>query len=143
MREPAAAIIARIETAWAGWLDAIAGLDDAACSVPDTASGWSVAQAMAHVALWDRLAADNADRRAAGGPPRHVDFDALNARAADDRASQSAAAARIEMLTTHAELLLRLARLGSVEPAWVAVDTWDHYPEHAAAVRAWRQRTGH
>jgi len=142
MREPVADIVARIEAAWADWLDAIAGLDDAACAEPDTASGWSVAQAMAHVALWDHLAAENAERRAGGGPPRRLDFDAVNALAARDRIRQPTAAARVEMLTTHAEMLVRLARLGAIDPAWVAVDTWDHYPEHTAAVRAWRARTG-
>ena len=142
MREPAATIIARIEASWADWLDTIADLAPEDLAVPDSAGGWSVTAAMAHVALWDRLAAENAERRARGGGPRRLDFDALNALHAAHRRGQPARAARIEMLTTHAEMLVRLARLPTIDPVWIAVDTWDHYPEHTAAVLAWRRNRG-
>jgi len=143
------ATIAQIETSWNGLMQAIAGIPEDRLTEPGAAGEWSVKDVIGHVAFWDEQAVAAAQRRLAGEPDQPVDWQALNEREAAARADRPLAELRDEMRQAHDRVLdtLRsLPRLAPVEAIGVcgclSGDTYEHYDDHAADVRAWRERVG-
>ncbi len=146
-----AEMLDRIDSAWRDFEQSYAGLPDAGLLVHGVVDGWSVRDILAHVAVWDAYALTALPGILETGEHPRYDYqdepiDTFNARMTREKRGLSLDEVRAELGETHARLL---AYLRSVPPDDITVntpfrerlgaDTWDHYPEHAAAIRAWRE----
>ena len=147
-------LIAKVETAWAGFHESYAGLSDEELLVPGVTGAWSVRDLIAHVTWWDAEAITHLPMVLEGGtPPRYSvtygGIDAFNALKTEETRDLSLDAVRHEAEATHARLL---AYLRSVPPERLRgnpkfthrlrLDTYGHYPIHTADIRAWREHRG-
>ena len=149
-----ATIVDRIEERWTAFLHSWSGLTDQQMREPSVTEAWSVRDVVAHVAAWDALVVEVLPGILETG--RHPeydeaneDLDAYNARRTEEMRHLSVDDVRTEMESNHQRLL---AYLKEVDPKAcasntafrerLAADTWDHYPEHTAAIREWRSDRG-
>ena len=140
-----------LDAAWTALGDSYAGLSDAQMVEPGVVDDWSVRDILAHVTAWEEEALRHLPQVIAGGtPPRYAaqgGIDAFNARATEAGRRLSLAEVLRRRDETHARLLefIRSQREGTFAGQTRArrrlrLDTWGHYPEHTAAIRAWRAR---
>jgi hypothetical protein len=142
-------LLNRLEAAWTALTDSYAGLPEARLIEPGVVDDWSVKDILAHVTTWEQEALKHLPLIIAGGtPPRYAaqgGIDAFNARATEDGRRMSLAEVLRRRDETHA-LLVEFIR---GQPAGtfggrtrarrrLRLDTYGHYPEHTAAIRAWR-----
>jgi len=138
----------KIEAGWGAWLETLRGIPDDRLTEPGACGAWSVKDLIGHVAFWDADAIQDVGAHLGGIPRAEEDVDALNAHVAAANAARGVEELRAEMEWTHAAAVALLAALAPDDPRAraacreIAVDTWEHYDEHAAQVRAWRQRAG-
>jgi hypothetical protein len=140
-----------LEAAWAALTESYAGVPDAKLVEPGVVDDWSVKDVLSHVTTWEEEALRHLPLIIAGGtPPRYAaqgGIDAFNARATEAGRRLSLAEVLRRRDKTHARLL---EFIGS-QPAGtfagqtrarrrLRLDTYGHYPEHTAAIRAWRER---
>lgn len=132
------AILSKIDERWNELQAAMSGIDPAQASQPGVTGDWSLKDLFGHIAFWDDQATIEAKRRAAGEPPREVDWQALN----DEDAAANRALGYDElfqrMQDNHNRLIAVISELPEVDPDAVKDDTWEHYDEHIAEIRAWR-----
>ncbi len=144
-------LVKRLEVAWAALGDSYAGLSDSRLMEPGVVEDWSVKDVVAHVTAWEEEALKHLPLIIAGGsPPRYAaqgGIDAFNARATEGGRRMSLAAVLRRRDETHARLLgfVRSQPEGTFAGRTRArrrlrLDTYGHYPEHTAALRAWRER---
>ena len=138
----------RIDASWAGWLAALRGIPDDRLLEPGVCDGWSGKDLIGHVAYWDNDALADIERIMTGAEWQPQDVDARNAAAAAANAGRSLEDLRTEMGRTHEAVVVALRGLRPDDARAlqicreIAEDTWQHYDEHAAQVRAWRARKG-
>lgn len=143
-----AATIDSIERSWAGLLGALDGVPDGRLSEPNAIGEWSVKDVMGHIAFWDEQAVRAAHRELAGEPRLAPDWQEMNEREAGEGKDRSAAEQRAALEAAHGRVLELLRALPRLDPTTVGVcgclqqDTFEHYDEHAADIRAWRERVG-
>jgi uncharacterized protein (TIGR03083 family) len=135
-------IIARVEQSWTALNAALDGIPPDRLAEPGVCGDWSVKDLLGHVAFWDRHAVETFRRRAAGEEPEGIDWRAANDRDAAAKANRDFASQQTEFDDAHAEIVDTLRSTPNLDPDQIKVDTWDHYDEHAAEIRAWRQREG-
>jgi uncharacterized damage-inducible protein DinB len=161
-------LTARIERGRAAFYAALDGLSDAELAAPLTDRGWSVADHMAHIAVWMEGivgALDGRDRWAVmgAGPPVGGDYDALNEELRARRGALVPADARAWLDATHAQLLAKLGGMtieelrrpyrhyqpGEERPnadapflGWIIGDSYEHYDEHRGWITAALQARG-
>jgi Mycothiol maleylpyruvate isomerase N-terminal domain len=144
-------LLHRLDAAWAAFTDSYAGVSDSRLVEPGVVDGWSVKDILAHVTTWEEEALHHLPLIIAGGtPPRYAaqgGIDAFNARATEAGRRRSLAEVLRRREETHARLLefIRSQPEGTFEGRTRArrrlrLDTYGHYPEHTAAIRAWRRR---
>ena len=115
---------------------------------PGVSGDWSVKDLLGHVAVWDAYAVAASRTCLAGEAPGPVDWRAINEREAEARVGRSVAEQRNEMERVHAAMREFVASLGAAELRTkgvrprIRVDTFEHYAEHAADIRAWRAQVG-
>jgi hypothetical protein len=137
----------RIDRRWQEFNDSYAGLSNDDMLIPGVTEEWSVKDVIAHVATWDGEALKALPIIMAGKrPPRYGGVDNFNAARSEANSGLSLKEARSQLQETHASLLDFLSDLPE---SWYAtetrfrhrlrLDTWGHYPEHMAAIQAWRQ----
>lgn len=147
-----ARLLERLDAAWRDLLDSYAGLADADLLAPGVTGAWSVRDIVAHVSVWEEEALKHLPLVLEGGrPPRYSvtygGIDAFNAlmtvqlreltlpevlRRRDDVHGRLVAyleSAPAEQLASETRFRRRLR-----------LDTFGHYPQHAAGIRAWRER---
>ena len=145
----------QIATTWEDLHAAFAGLTDEQMQEPGVSGDWSIRDVLAHVAVWDTECRNVLPEIAAGrrGHPGddEEDTDTFNARMTQEMRGMPIDAVRELLADSHRLLLDHLQGLDpgdivstSVEPfrARLASDTWDHYPQHAASIRAFREARG-
>ena len=136
----------RIAASWGRWLESFAGIADDRLSEPGACDGWSVKDLIGHVAYWDADALADIERIMTGGSWQPQDVDARNAAAATANANRGLNELRTEMVRLHDAVVVALRGLAPDDPRTrqicreIAEDTWQHYDEHTAHVRAWRAR---
>jgi uncharacterized damage-inducible protein DinB len=150
-------LVSRVERGRAVFYAALDGLSDERLAAPLTERGWSVADHMAHIAVWMDgilVALDGESRWAAmgaGGPPGQGGFDELNERLRAPHAAKSPAEVRVWLDATHERMVARLRGMtmeellrpyrhyqpgearddaGEAFLSWVVGDTYGHYDEH-------------
>jgi hypothetical protein len=145
--------LARLEAAWQDFESSYAGLSESQLLTPGVTGQWSVRDIIAHVTWWEEEALKHLPHiRDGGRPPRYSamygGIDAFNALMTERRRHLSLA----EVLGQHDEVHEQLiAYVSSVPEELFAretrfrrrlrLDTYSHYPIHASAIRAWRNRT--
>ena len=139
----------RIERSWAGVQDALAGIPETRLDEPGAAGEWSVKDIMGHLAFWDEQALLSAERHLAGQPPAQVpDWQAMNEQEAAARSDRSPAEVRAEMERAHELIVALLRSRPPLDPAAIGLcgcleeDTYQHYDQHTADIRAWRAHVG-
>ena len=146
--EAAGAAQERLRASWEGWLAAIAGIPTERLEEAGVCGAWAVKDLFGHVAFWDRYAIERGRTVLAGAPFAEIDWPAMNEREAEAAAGRSPTELRREMEAAHAEMLAFIAAAPQTSELLVpmlgrmAVDTEEHYGDHAAEVRAWRERAG-
>ncbi|HLZ23820.1 MAG TPA: ClbS/DfsB family four-helix bundle protein [Ktedonobacterales bacterium] len=157
------ALLAEIDTARAGWDALIGDVPEARMTEPGAAGTWSVKDVLAHVAVYERWAADQLNAMMRGETEMYVapdtppgadteDTDRQNAAYYAAWRDRSLADVRREARETFAllraaieqapEALLnetdRYAWLGG-SAVWqmVAGDAYEHYQDHIPSIRAW------
>ena len=118
--------------------------------VPGVVGEWSLKDVVWHCAHWSRFAADHLNL-ATDGPfvdpfDSHPDehWDGVNAEIAEASAAMSWDDVVTGAQEARASLRAAVARPGlAPEPiAWAADESWIHYDEHGADVKAFADRTG-
>jgi len=145
-------LIAKVDAAWADFHAAYAGLAVEDLMIPGVCGDWSIRDLIAHVTWWDGEALTHLPLVLEGGtPPRYSvtygGIDAFNAMKTGEKQGLTLEEVRAEAAATHDRLL---AYLRSVDPGRLKgnsrfthrlrLDTYGHYPIHAAQIRAWRER---
>jgi len=145
-------LLLRLAAAWEALLDSYAGLSEAELLEPGVTGAWSVRDIIAHVTWWEEEALTHLPLIVAGGrPPRYSvtygGIDAFNARMTVHCRDLSLAEVLRQRDDVHRRLLAYLERvpddqLGSETRVRrrLRLDTYGHYPKHARAIRAWRER---
>ena len=144
-------LLGTLEGAWTALRDSYAGLPDSRLVEPGVVEDWPVKDIVAHVTTWEEEALRHLPLIIAGGtPPRYAaqgGIDAFNARATEAGRRLSLA----EVLRRRDEIHARLVGFIRDQPAGtfggqtrarrrLRLDTYGHYPEHTAAIHAWRRR---
>ncbi len=144
-------MIRKIDAAWADFMASQPGMSDEELLVPGVTGEWSARDILAHVAVWDTYARNALPGILETGRPAASteDTDTYNARMTEEKRGLSLEEVRTELEESHQRLL---DYLRSLDPASIAgntafterlaADTWDHYPDHAAAIRTWREARG-
>ena len=149
-----ARMLDQLDAAWRDFLDAYAGLTDEQMLIPGVTGAWSVRDLIAHVTWWDAEAITHLPLILRDEPlPRYSrmygGIDAFNALMTEQKRGLSLAEVRGELVETHQRLD---AFIESVPPTGIVarprfrhrlkLDTFGHYPIHAADIRAWRHAKG-
>ena len=155
MTTPHETIRARIDATWADFMDAWEGLDDAALTTPGVTGEWSVKDILAHITTWEDATMSLSQAQIDGTPPPGSDddgpwdLDTFNARESAEKATLSLDEVKRQLTETHDRLLAWLPTIPAEHLApgcdvedRLKADTWDHYPEHTEAIRAWRAARG-
>jgi hypothetical protein len=140
-------LIERTEARWQAWKAATDGIPEARMGEPVTGH-WTAKDLLGHVAFWDDWVIGHCRRILADQPEPDDDMEAINQGQVEEskqtpvaeqlRYRDEAHARLREFLTTIRDDEAKFARL--VEALeW---ETYKHYDEHAAEVRAWREREG-
>lgn len=135
-------VIARVKDGWDRWLETIAGIDPAVIDEAGVCGSWSTKDLIGHIATWDREAAACARRETLGQTHPLFDWQRVNEEEAERRRTTEIAALIDQMLATHADLLDVLNDAPNLEAGWIASDTYGHYPQHIAQIRALRTWKG-
>ena len=137
-------VIAQVDAGWQNWLGALEGLDAAAMSEAGACGTWSVKDLAFHLAYWDEQgefdAAFRHDNK--GETPPERDWQAMNEQNYANQQNRPATDAVAVMMATHSSLMHTLRKYGDQDLTWAIGDFKDHYDEHAAQVREWRQQKG-
>ena len=145
-------ILDRLDAAWRDFETSYAGLREAEMLEPGVTGRWSVRDIIAHVTWWEEEALKHLPLvREGKRPPRYSvtygGIDAFNAMMTERRRHLSLG----EVLRQHDEVHARLVEYLAAAPPELYVretrfrrrlrlDTYGHYPIHARAIRAWRER---
>ena len=146
-------LLDRLQSAWKDFEESYAGLSDSQLMIPRVTGEWSVRDIIAHVTWWEQEALTYLPViRAGGSSPRYSvtygGIDAFNALMTEERRALSLAQVLRQHEDVHAQLMdyVRAAAedLFTRETRFrrrLRFDTYGHYPVHASAIRAWRERT--
>ncbi len=143
-------LLGTLEHAWSDFLDSFAGLSEEEMLTPGVIGRWSVRDIIAHVTTWEEEALKYVPVLLHGGkPPRYSTtyggIDAFNAQTTERKSGF----ALPEILRQSDEVHQKLIDLIENTPEAylssksrlrhrVRMDTYSHYPRHAAAIRKWR-----
>jgi uncharacterized protein (TIGR03083 family) len=134
-------ILTQLDTSWANLTQAIAGIPTDRFAEPGVCGDWSLNDVLGHVAFWDRQGAEMRTREAAGETLGKVDWQAMNDADAAAKATWSFAEIETEFAAAHAAMLAAYRALSTLAEDEIKED-WEHYDEHAAEIRAWRDQLG-
>ena len=144
-------VLRRLDQAWAAFRQSYAGLSDAELSAPRAVGEWSVKDIVAHVTTWEAEALQYLPLIAEGGrPPRYSRYggiDAFNAQTTERKRGLSIQDVLRDLDDTHRRLvdLVQRAPTALLEGSTrfrrrLRLDTYGHYPQHAQAIRQWREQ---
>jgi hypothetical protein len=147
-------VLHRLGVAWREFQASHAGLTDAELLIPGVTGAWSVRDIIAHVTTWEEEALKHLPDVLEGRrPPRYSvtygGIDAFNALTTAQKQHLSLDEVRRQAEDVHRRLIAYLERTAGEHLAGgtrfrhrLRLDTYGHYPKHAAAVRRWRVRMG-
>ena len=109
---------------------------------------WTGTDLLGHVAFWEDWVIGECQGILAGAPNTEDDLDPLNQSQVEERKHASAAEQKRYRDEAHGRLMAFLNTVPDDTPVFPALvkalewETYAHYDEHAAEVRAWRAAAG-
>lgn len=146
-------LLDKLEKAWADLKASYAGLSEAQMTEPGVTGTWSVKDILAHVTTWEEEALKMLPLLREGvTPPRYADayggLNAFNALMSERKRGLSLSEGLAQLDDTHRRLIEYVHGvpddLFTTETRFrrrLRLDTYSHYPEHARAIREWRERS--
>ncbi len=139
-------LLERIEASWRDLLGALDGIPGERLEESGAIGDWSIKDILGHIAFWDEVAIDDAERALAGQCEAHDDYQEMNEAEYRKRLGRSLPEQRSAMHQAHAALVDYLDDIEGLDAAAldeaIKGDTYEHYEEHANDIRAWRERIG-
>jgi hypothetical protein len=145
-------LLKRLDKAWEAFKESYAGLSDAELMEPGVTGAWSVRDIIAHVTWWEEEALTHLPLILDGRkPPRYSvtygGIDAFNAQQAELKRNLSLSEVLRQRDDTHRRLIDFIQ--SAPEDQFIGetrfrhrlrLDTYSHYPQHAEAIRKWREQ---
>ena len=147
-------LLKRVDEAWVAFRRSYSGLSRSQMSEPGVTGAWSVRDILAHVTTWEEEALRHLPVVLKGGrPPRYSalygGIDAFNALMTERKKRLPFREVLRQQEETHRRLLAYIERTPAdhlrSETRFrrrLRLDTYGHYPIHAAAIRRWRASRG-
>lgn len=135
-------IIARLDRSWQEWLSALDGIPAERTAEPGVCGYYSIKDLIGHIAFWDERDLDRAKKTARGEIVPPADWEAMNDREYEERRNESLETQNTWMLEAHDRLRTGVQALEPLDDTLKLSETWEHYDEHCAQVRAWRASHG-
>lgn len=147
-------LLDKLEQAWESFHASYAGLSADQMLRPGVTEDWSVKDILAHVSWWEQESLTHLPHILQGiRPPRYADqyggIDAFNAQMTEMKRGLSLSEVQAQFESTHRRLVDYLRTVPEehfkTETRFrhrLRMDTYSHYPIHAQAIRAWRERLG-
>ncbi len=146
-------LLKRLDKAWQALKASYAGLSDSELMEPGITGRWSVRDIIAHVTSWEEEALTHLPLIIAGGkPPRYSvtygGIDAFNAQTTEQKRNLSLSEVLLQRDDTHRQLIDFIQK-SAPEDQFIRetrfrrrlrLDTYSHYPQHAEAIRKWREQ---
>lgn len=137
-------LLQRIEESWSRFLTSLDDLTDDQLLEANAVGEWSLKDLLGHIAYWDELGRENVALALSGRARTFDDYEALNQADHEARRGRTLAEERAAMHQAHAALVADLEERPELDAAAIdeaiAGSTYEHYDEHLADVRAWRER---
>ena len=144
-------LLKQLEKAWTAIEESYAGLSDSQLTEPGVMDNWSVKDILAHVTTWEEEALKYLPLILTGGkPPRYSRYggiDAFNAQMAEQKRGLALSDVQRQLDETHRRLIDYIRSIPEEhftrETRFrhrLRLDTYGHYPQHARAIRQWRER---
>jgi hypothetical protein len=147
-------LLKQLDREWLAFRDSYAGLPLSVLLVPGVTKAWSVKDIVAHVTTWEEEALKHLPAILEGlRPPRYSilygGIDAFNALMTARKSDLSLAQVIEQQKHVHQRVVEVVERApdGALIPEArfrrrLRLDTYGHYPKHAAAIRQWRASRG-
>ena len=145
-------LLKRLEMKWAAIKESYTGLSDSQLTEPGVVGNWSVKDILAHVTTWEEEALKYLPVILEGGtPPRYRvaygGIDAFNALMTERKKSLPLSEVLRQVDEVHRRLLDLIQSAPEDQFARetrfrrrLRLDTYHHYPQHAEAIRRWREQ---
>jgi len=145
-------LLKRLDRAWEAFKESYVGLSDSELLEPCVTGNWSAKDIIAHITWWEEEALKHLPLILAGGkPPRYSvaygGIDAFNAHMAEQKRNLSLDEVLWQRDETHQRLIDFIQTVPEDQIARetrfrrrLRLDTYSHYPEHAEAIRKWREQ---
>jgi hypothetical protein len=146
-------LLERLDKAWVAFKASYAGLSEAQLVEPGVTGDWSVRDIIAHVTTWDEEALKHLPSILEGRkPPRYSvtygGIDAFNAVMTKKKKGLSLSEVLRQLDKSHRRVIEVIERAPEDQlirdtrfRRRLRLDTYGHYPKHAAAIRRWRERS--
>jgi hypothetical protein len=145
-------LLKRLDAAWLDFQESYAGLSELELMEPGVTGAWSVRDILAHVTTWEEEALKHLPSILNGEkPPRYSamygGIAAFNAQMTEKRKNLSLSQVQRRLNDTHGRLVEFIENAPEDQfrnetkfRHRLRLDTYSHYPKHAAAIRKWRER---
>ncbi len=145
-------LLKRLDEAWNALNASYAGLSDSEMLEPGVTGAWSIKDIIAHITLWEEECLTHLPIIIAGGkPPRYSvtygGIDAFNAQTAERKRNLPLSEVLRQRDDTHRRLIGFIQSVPEDQfiretrfRRRLRLDTYRHYPEHAGAIRQWREQ---
>jgi len=146
-------LLRRLDEVWLVFKASYAGLAEAELLEPGVTGAWSIRDVIAHVTTWEEEALKHLPSILAGRrPPRYSvtygGIDAFNALMTKQKEGLTLPEVLRQLDDVHQRVLDAIERAPEEQLVRetrfrrrLRLDTYGHYPKHAAAIRRWRERT--
>src|SRR5258708_40245141 len=143
-------LLKQLEKAWAAIKESYDGLSDSQLTEPGIMDNWSVKDILAHVTTWEEEALKYLPLIITGGrPPRYIQYggiDAFNAQMTEQKRGFALSDVLRRLDETHRRLIDYIQSVPDEHftretrfRRRLRLDTYSHYPQHARAIREWRE----
>jgi hypothetical protein len=146
-------LLKQLDKAWTVFKESYAGVSESQLTQPGVTGHWSVKDIIAHVTTWEQEALKYLPLLLTGGtPPRYSTqyggIDAFNAQMTEQKRGLSLSDVLKQQENTHRRLIDYVQNAPEEQfiretrfRRRLRLDTYSHYPKHAKAIRAWRERS--
>src|SRR5436305_4444856 len=144
-------LLKQLERSWAALKESYLGLSESRLTEPSVIDTWSVKDILAHVTTWEEEALKYLPLIITGGrPPRYIQYggiDAFNAQMTEQKQGLALSEVLRQLDETHRRLIDYIRSVPEEHftretrfRRRLRLDTYSHYPQHARAIREWRER---
>jgi Protein of unknown function (DUF1706) len=146
-------LLKQLDKRWMAFKESYAGLSDSEMTEPGVTGNWSVKDVIAHVTWWEEEALKHLPLINKGErPPRYSvkygGIDAFNALMTEQKRGLPLSDVLRQQDETHRRLIAYVESAPEEQftretrfRRRLRLDTYNHYPNHTQAIRAWREQT--